>query len=106
MRGARPRPVSWRASPLPHRLLYNKYYVDELYDLLIVKPLYAVSRFLWTIVDTYVIDGVLVKFSAFTVRSAGRGIRLMQTGNAQTYLLVFLVGAAGLCVYFWQGFGI
>src|SRR6185295_5090295 len=43
--------------PAVHRLLTNKYYVDEIYDALIVKPLAALSRFFWKVVDTFIIDG-------------------------------------------------
>ena len=45
--------------PAVHRLLVNKYYVDEIYDRLIVRPLAALSRFFWKGVDTLVIDGAI-----------------------------------------------
>ena len=86
-----------------HTLVYNKYYVDEAYFWVLVRPLIQVSLFLWGFVDTYLVGGVLVRLSAWVVRSCGEGLRYAQTGNVQTYLLVFLIGAAACLLYLWQG---
>ncbi len=86
-----------------HKVIFNKYYVDEGYFYAFIRPTLNLGLFLWGFVDTYLVDGVLVKVSAWLVRSAGMGLRLVQTGNVQTYLLAFLVGAAALLAYLWQG---
>ena len=44
-----------------HSLLYNKYYVDELYDVLLVRPLKRTAWFLWYVVDAFLIDKIMVE---------------------------------------------
>ena len=67
-------PPTWRASFAPiHRLLLNKYYVDELYDATIVQPVQAVSREgLWRGVDVGVIDGAVNGVGAIVDASSRR----------------------------------
>ena len=72
-------------------LLYNKWYVDELYDRLVVHPLQSLSRFSWRVIDAGIIDGF--------VNSVGNGARAMgwigslfQTGQVNTYAFFFTVG--------------
>jgi NADH-quinone oxidoreductase subunit L len=75
-----------------YKLLLNKYYVDEVYDAAIVKPIVKGSEYLlWKIVDTRLIDG-LVNGVARMIGAIGRTIRYVQTGVAQNYVLVFLAG--------------
>ncbi len=83
--------------PLVHRLLENKYYVDEIYDALIVKPLAALSRFFWKGVDTFIIDGA-VNAGAFLTELTGDIGRFTTTGNVRNYALYFFVG---LILLFW-----
>ena len=71
-----------------HRLLLNKYYIDECYEAVIVRPLLAASDWLWKVWDTVVIDG-LVNGTAQLVQANGSVFRLWQTGNVQTYALSF-----------------
>ncbi len=80
-----------------HRLLENKYYVDEIYNALIVKPLAALSRFFWKGVDTFIIDGA-VNASAFLTELTGDVGRFTTTGNVRNYALYFFVG---LILLFW-----
>ena len=44
------------AVPWAHRLIYNKYYVDEIYDVLIVKPIMVISNILHRVVDEFLIE--------------------------------------------------
>jgi NADH-quinone oxidoreductase subunit L len=82
-----------------HQLLLNKYYVDEIYDALIVRPMAAVSEWLWQVWDTVVIDGT-VNGTAHTVEATGLLSRLWQTGNVQNYAVSFLVGAMVILGYY------
>ncbi len=73
-------------------VLYNKWYVDELYDRLVVRPLLALWRGCWSIVDDGIIDG--------TVNGVGNASRAvgwigaqLQTGRLGTYMVIFVVGA-------------
>ncbi len=78
-----------------YRLVWNKYYVDEIYAALVVRPLVAVSdRLLYRVVDARVIDGVGVNGIASAVRAfADRGLKHLQSGYAQSYLLAMVAGA-------------
>ena len=83
-----------------HRVLLNKYYVDEIYDALIVQPVYAFSeRVLWKSVDATVIDGA-VNGAGLTVRWSSGLLRLLQTGSIRAYALSIFVGAVVILGYY------
>jgi NADH-quinone oxidoreductase subunit L len=84
--------------PTLHRLLENKYYVDELYDKIIVRPLVALSTFFWKGIDMLVIDGA-VNTGASTVEVAGEVGRFSTTGNVRNYALYFFAGVIVLFVW-------
>lgn len=74
-----------------HTVVYNKYFVDEIYAKGILQPLVQFSRGLWVYADVGVIDKFTFKLTDF-IRSAGDGLRAIQSGQIQTYTLVILVG--------------
>ena len=79
------------------RVLLNKYYVDELYDSLVVRPTSWLSRVvLWRVLDDRVIDGAVVNGSAKLTQLFGWLGTRFQTGNVATYVLLFVVGALWL----------
>ena len=90
-------------SQKPRGLLYdlslNKYYIDEVYDLIFVRPFTAISQFFASIVDPWVIDGA-VNGVAATARGFSTIWRGLQTGNVQHYAAMFLVGALALLAYY------
>ncbi len=75
-----------------YRVLWNKYYVDELYDMLFIQPYVRLSRYFWQVVDTEYIDGA-VNGVGDLVRVIGGRVRRLQTGNVQAYALAMLIGA-------------
>lgn len=78
-------------------VLLKKWYVDEIYDGVIVRPMIWISRrVLWRFFDTGVIDGALVNGSAWTARVFGFAGSALQTGRLGWYLLVFVVGTLAL----------
>jgi NADH-quinone oxidoreductase subunit L len=83
------------------RTVSNKYYVDELYDLVIVRPVHAVSDLLlFRLVDVRLIDGLLVNGPATAVEAAARNVlRRFQTGVAQTYALAMMAGMVAVIAY-------
>ena len=83
----------------PYRLLFNKYYIDELYDVVIVRPFTTCSRWLAQVFDPGVIDG-LVNGIAKGARGFSLIWREAQTGNVQHYLAGFLAGTLALLAYF------
>ena len=84
-----------------YRLLLNKYYVDEAYDAVIVKPTVALSdRVLFRVVDAGIIDGLGVNGLARTVRAAADGaLKHLQTGLTQSYVFLMILGTAAIIGY-------
>lgn len=81
-------------------LLVHKYYVDEIYDAAIIKPIEATSREgLWKVFDLGVIDG-LIHTIGRSVINAGRTFRYMQFGFARGYAAIILTGAIIIIGYF------
>ena len=75
-----------------YRLLWNKYYVDEAYDAAIVTPVVRGSeKLLWKGVDTGVIDWT-INAGARLFGWLSRATRVVQTGIAHSYILVFIGG--------------
>ncbi len=76
-----------------YTLLANKYYVDEAYAKLIVRPLYALSEsLLWRVFDVGVIDRLVNTVARF-VSLDGQLLSYVQTGYVRTYALTLVVGA-------------
>jgi NADH:ubiquinone oxidoreductase subunit 5 (subunit L)/multisubunit Na+/H+ antiporter MnhA subunit len=69
--------------PVAYDLVYNKYYVDEIYDATVVEPIKNGSDFLWHGVDEKVVDGA-VNGSATTVGWLSSHLRKLETGFLQT----------------------
>jgi len=78
--------------PVIYDLVYNKYYVDEIYDATVVEPIKNGSDFLWHGVDENIIDGA-VNGSATTVGWLSSHLRKLETGFVQSYALAILIGA-------------
>jgi len=83
------------------RVLYKKYYVDEAYDAIIVRPLHTMSRFLWRFVDSVLIDGS-VNMVGNLARAFGWVGSLFQTGQINTYAFVLTIGV--LAILGWVAF--
>src|SRR6267143_761103 len=88
--------VAWRTRLGPiHSLVEHKYYIDELYDRLFVRPGLALARFFNDIVEPRVIDGAVNGVAAFFLVEA-REFRGIQTGRVRSNALVTLGGAVGV----------
>jgi len=83
-----------------HRLLLNKYYVDEVYDAAIVQPIRIVSEdALWKVVDVQVIDG-MVNGVGESVAGGGELLRRLQTGSVRAYAASLFLGVVALLGYY------
>jgi NADH-quinone oxidoreductase subunit L len=83
-----------------HRVLLNKYYVDELYDAVIVQPIKRLSTvFLWRGLDAGVIDGT-VNAVGLVVRGWSAVLRRLQTGSVRAYAMSFFVGVVTILGYY------
>jgi NADH-quinone oxidoreductase subunit L len=92
-----------------HRMLYefllNKWYFDELYDLIFVRPTKWLGRFLWKFGDGYVIDGFGPDGVSARVLDVTRNVVKLQTGYVYHYAFAMLIGVAGLITWFMFGVG-
>jgi len=98
------RPAERLAASLPgmYALVAGKFRIDELYEVLFVRPFHWVARVLWKVVDVLVIDGVL-NAGAFLVELLGDALRFLQTGNVRNYALTFLLGIVALLLFVLAG---
>lgn len=82
-----------------YKAVFNKYYVDEIYDFLVVRPIHKISDFLlWKFVDVKIVDGA-VNGTGILVRTAGKHLRNIQTGFVQNYALVFVLGVVAILFF-------
>ncbi len=75
-----------------HKLLTNKYYVDEIYDAIFIRPLRALARGLHKVMDVAIVDGLLVRGPAKVVGFIGNQFRTLQNGDMQAYVTVIVLG--------------
>ncbi len=79
------------------KVLYNKYYVDEFYMALIVKPINKLSRFFRDKVET-TISGFISGLGSIT-NSLGLAGQKIQNGSVGLYLFSFVIGVVGILIY-------
>jgi NADH-quinone oxidoreductase subunit L len=92
-----------------HQMLYqfllNKWYFDELYDLIFVRPAKWLGRLLWKVGDGYIIDGFGPDGVSARVLDVTRNVVKLQTGYLYHYAFAMLIGVAGLITWFMFGVG-
>jgi NADH-quinone oxidoreductase subunit L len=92
-----------------HQMLYqfllNKWYFDELLDLIVVRPTKWLGRFLWKKGDGFVIDGFGPDGVSARVLDVTRNVVKLQTGYLYHYAFAMLMGVAGLITWFMFGVG-
>lgn len=81
-----------------HQMVYHKYFVDELYDTLIVKPLYWLSGRFDTIIERLAIDHVVNSVGGIVVESS-KVLRLLQQGGIGFYIFAMVVGVVVMLFY-------
>ena len=83
------------------KAMENKWYVDEIYEAVFIRPIRAFSEFLWKAVDVGVIDRVVLGFGKAS-EWTGQTVRVIQTGSIQLYAFVLLAGivvSVGYLIY-------
>ena len=91
--------LAWRLKPA-YDLLLNKYYIDEVYNLIVTRPLFWISdNVLNRAIDSYAIDGA-AEGAGLAVETGGQVARRAETGNVQHYAFVYLLGALGIVAYY------
>ncbi|HEX4337990.1 MAG TPA: NADH-quinone oxidoreductase subunit L [Polyangiaceae bacterium] len=85
--------------PALHKLVYEKWHVDEFYDEFFIGTVdFIADCFVW--IDKWVVDGIVARFTAWLVAVTGYLLRLLQTGRIQAYAAVMMVGTACLGWFF------
>ena len=83
-----------------HRLLFNKYYVDEIYDAVVVQPIKRTSQtLLWRGMDAGLIDGT-VNAVGLVVRGWSAVLRRLQTGSVRAYAMSLFMGVVVILGYY------
>ncbi len=83
-----------------HKFAADKFYLDEIYNVIIVRPVKNISQYLlWRFLDSSVIDGI-VNGMAFIVRAIAGSLRRLQTGIVQSYILSMVVGIVIFLAYY------
>jgi len=85
-----PSQLAARFRPI-YLFLYNKWYFDDLYDAIFVRPYFRVARVLWEVGDERIIDGVPNGVAALTTESSS-GVVKLQTGSIAVYAFSMLIG--------------
>src|SRR5262249_48748642 len=83
-------------APRLYKLVYNKYYIDELYDRLIVRPVRGLAFICWKAFDAFVIDLLFVNGVGFIVSGVGKLSKYLQNGDLQRYIVALIVGGAAI----------
>jgi NADH-quinone oxidoreductase subunit L len=95
-RAGQPVPAFARAV---RRTAQNKFYVDELYELIVIRPVKFMSFILFRVVDALLIDTVAVRGTAWVTARVGSALRYVQTGDAQAYAAVMAIALLGGVAY-------
>jgi NADH-quinone oxidoreductase subunit L len=87
------------AFPGLHKVVYNKWYVDELYDFLFVNPCKSFGNLLWKGFDVVIVDGV-VNGTAKLVMAFSAGLKGLQSGYIHNYALGMAVGVVAIIAFY------
>ncbi len=91
--------------PMLYRFLLNKWYFDELYEVIFVRPAKWIGYQLWKKGDGFIIDGCGPDGISARVLDITRNVVKIQTGYLYHYAFAMLIGVAGLITWFMFGFG-
>jgi NADH-quinone oxidoreductase subunit L len=86
--------------PMLYQFLLNKWYFDELYDLIFVRTAKWIGRFLWKKGDGFVIDGFGPDGVSARVLDVTRNVVRLQTGYLYHYAFAMLIGVAAFVTWF------
>jgi NADH-quinone oxidoreductase subunit L len=98
-RPEQPAVIRARFAPL-HRVFVNKWYFDEAFDVVFVRPWGWAGRFARNTFERVFVNGALVGGAGGIVRAASAGVRAAQSGYLRYYAALLLVGLTGLGAYF------
>ncbi len=82
-----------------HNFVYRKWYFDELYDVLFVRPAFRFGRWFWQLGDVGTIDRFGPNGIAFVVERSAVAAKSIQSGYVYTYALIMLLGLVGAVTF-------
>ncbi len=82
-----------------YTVMLHKWYVDELYTMLFIRPFHGLSTFFWKVVDVLLIDGIMNGLARVTML-CGHLLKHVQTGLVQNYAVSFILGTIVLLMYY------
>jgi NADH-quinone oxidoreductase subunit L len=86
-----------------YQFVLNKWYFDEIYDALLVKPTLRLASFAWHFGDEQLIDAVPTGLATLTSDASSETVKL-QTGSIALYAFIMLIGLLGfLSIFLWVG---
>jgi NADH-quinone oxidoreductase subunit L len=91
------------ANPLLYRFLLNKWYFDELYDFLFVRPAFRIGRAFWKGGDGAIIDGLGPDGVSARVLDVTRNVVRLQSGYIYHYAFAMLIGVAAFITWYLFG---
>ncbi|OAE97339.1 NADH-quinone oxidoreductase subunit L [Bradyrhizobium centrolobii] len=94
-----------KTQPMLYQFLLNKWYFDELYEVIFVRPAKWIGYQLWKKGDGFIIDGLGPDGVSARVLDVTRNVVKIQTGYLYHYAFAMLIGVAGLITWFMFGFG-
>ena len=83
-----------------HDFLFRRWYFDELYDRLFVRPAFGFGRFGRSVVESAFVQGTIVGGASGAVRAGTSFARAIQSGYLRAYALLLMLGVSGLALYF------
>jgi NADH-quinone oxidoreductase subunit L len=92
-----------RDQQILYKFLLNKWYFDEIYDFLFVRPVLRLGRLFWKGGDGYIIDGFGPDGVSAWVLDVTRNVVRLQTGYLYHYAFAMLIGVAALITYYLVG---
>ncbi len=84
--------------PALENISYHKFYLDEIYDAIVRKPLDALSGFFYRVIDQLGIDGIVNGLGKGSIE-ASKGLRLLQSGNVGFYIFMMVIGIISVLMY-------
>ncbi|MBI3854298.1 MAG: NADH-quinone oxidoreductase subunit L [Planctomycetes bacterium] len=82
-----------------HKLVENKFYVDEIYEYTVIAPVKMTATIVWFLIDLVIIDTLLVNGAGWAVYGIGRALRRTHTGSVNVGVVSFVLGALALLAY-------
>jgi NADH-quinone oxidoreductase subunit L len=83
-----------------HTFLWNKWYFDELIDLLVVRPALWCGRFAESVLERIFVSGTITGGTVGVIRAGSAAVRRLQTGFLRYYAAAIVVGLSGVALYF------